>query len=263
MLPQVAETVVVGGGPAGAASALFLARLGHRCLLLERSVPGERKLCGEFLSPEMLPLLRRLGVGETLAARGPARIRSVRITAPRSRRAWEAELPAEGWGLSRAAVDEALLQAAEREGVTVARGTMAVSISIDRADRAAPPAAVLAVRPARESGTVAIRARAVLLATGKTASPARQSRFARPSRFLAFQAHFEGPALGPRVELHAFRGGYVGLIDIEGGARNLCMLAPRMPSRPAVADDLLAMALAENETLAQWLTCARGVSPLS
>src|SRR5213594_5124242 len=61
------DVVVLGGGPAGAACALRLARLGHRVTLVERAERG-RPHVGESLPPTVLPLLQTLGVGERVEA---------------------------------------------------------------------------------------------------------------------------------------------------------------------------------------------------
>src|SRR5438093_25151 len=61
---DVYDALVIGGGPAGATTALLLARAGWSVALVERSPFPRRKVCGEFLSATNLPLLRHLGVGD-------------------------------------------------------------------------------------------------------------------------------------------------------------------------------------------------------
>ena len=56
------ETVIVGGGPAGAATACGLASMGREVMLVERAGAPHHKVCGEFLSIETQAQLRRLGV---------------------------------------------------------------------------------------------------------------------------------------------------------------------------------------------------------
>ena len=44
------DTLIVGGGPAGAAAAIMLAEAGIRAIVLERSRDTGDALCGGFLS---------------------------------------------------------------------------------------------------------------------------------------------------------------------------------------------------------------------
>jgi flavin-dependent dehydrogenase len=62
------EVVVVGGGPAGAASAIMLARARRRVLLVEASRDGAAFKIGEALPPAARPLLQDLGLLEGFAA---------------------------------------------------------------------------------------------------------------------------------------------------------------------------------------------------
>ncbi len=247
------EIAVVGGGPAGAAAAIFLARLGRSCAVLERSRPGSAKLCGEFLSPDAFPLLRATGVHDELASLAPPEVDRVRIIGPGGR-SWESLLPAAGWGLSRDALDESLLARAASEGVRVLRGfTVRRWIGAGLGETVVEATGV--------DGALRIGARAVLLATGKASALATGAPEIGPSRLLAFQAHHEGPTLGSRVELHAFAGGYVGLIDLEGGRRNLCMLVRRDVAGPMRPETALAEGSRSSPSLAAWLARARRVAP--
>lgn len=67
--PSDVDVVIVGGGPAGSASALWCAREGLRVVLLEREVfPRHRP--GETLPPGVEPVFAQLGVTEVIAAAG-------------------------------------------------------------------------------------------------------------------------------------------------------------------------------------------------
>jgi flavin-dependent dehydrogenase len=66
---QPYDVIVIGGGPAGSASAITLARAGYRALLIERRSDEEFKV-GESLPPAVKPLLRELGLMERFKADG-------------------------------------------------------------------------------------------------------------------------------------------------------------------------------------------------
>lgn len=57
------DVAVIGAGPAGCAAALAHARAGHRVLLLEASRRPPTRLAGEWIHPDGVAVLRRLGVG--------------------------------------------------------------------------------------------------------------------------------------------------------------------------------------------------------
>ena len=78
------DAVVVGAGPAGAATALLLARTGARVLLLDRARFPRDKPCSEYLSPGTTRVLERLGGGvlESVAAASHARLTGMKVVAP-------------------------------------------------------------------------------------------------------------------------------------------------------------------------------------
>jgi len=71
------DVVVVGAGPSGAATALLLARAGHRTVVLDRAHFPRDKACGEGLMPSGVAVLRRLGLLDAVLATGAPRLHSV------------------------------------------------------------------------------------------------------------------------------------------------------------------------------------------
>src|SRR5437763_1811893 len=80
--PGTFDVAIIGAGPAGCAAAIAAARAGASVHLLERGPYPRHKVCGEFVSPEALALLREL------LAQGPgASAQAALAAAPRIARA--------------------------------------------------------------------------------------------------------------------------------------------------------------------------------
>src|SRR5262249_35899066 len=120
--------LIVGGGPAGAIAAAELAAAGRPVTLFERSTGPVDKVCGDFLSAEAVGAL--CGVGVDLSA--AAEITSLRLI--HGDRIAATRLPFVARGLSRRALDEALLRVAVAGGAAVMRGRRVRSIQC-RANR--------------------------------------------------------------------------------------------------------------------------------
>ena len=123
--------VIIGGGPAGTAAAIALARAGQAVTLIERNVDTSDKVCGDFLSAEALAMVEGLGVDLSAAST----ISAVRLV--HRNRSVTTHLPFAARGLSRRVLDEALLRQAQAGGATVLRGHRVSAIEQDRASHAA------------------------------------------------------------------------------------------------------------------------------
>ena len=203
------DTLIVGGGPAGTATAIALARTGGRTLILEREREPSDTLCGGFLSWTALARLERLGVDvEALGAR-----RITRLALFAGSRKAHAQLPAPAAALSRRVLDTSLQARAEAMGAGIERGVRVREVSGQGAQLA-------------DGG--AIEADRVVLATGKHEMPgwSRAGNLNDPVLGLRWRL---APAaslekeLDAVIELHCFRGGYAGLALQEDGRANLCM----------------------------------------
>jgi flavin-dependent dehydrogenase len=206
-----AAALIVGGGPAGAAAAIGLARAGAMPLVIERSAGERDVVCGGFLGWDALARLGQLGLDP--AALGAKHIHRLRLVA--GTRMVERPLPKPAAGLSRRRLDSALLRLAEAEGATVLRGRAARAaedrcVRLDDGEEIAADALFIATGKhelrgaARELGG---RALSIGLRTGLAASPA----LARD--------------LAGVIELHLYDGGYAGLLLQEDGQVNLCLSA--------------------------------------
>src|ERR1700733_5926199 len=72
-----ADALVIGAGPAGAATAILLRMAGWRVILVEKSTYPRQKVCGECLSAASLALLDQLGVGAAVQDRAGAELHQV------------------------------------------------------------------------------------------------------------------------------------------------------------------------------------------
>ena len=206
------EILVLGGGVAGCAASIALARKGRSVTLIEREPTPRHKVCGEFLSGEALEDLHTLGID--VASLGAVTINYVRLAA--ARRAAEAPLPFPASSLTRRALDSALIAAAIAAGVHVERGRSVQSLS-----RATPNL----WRATLDDGTT-YEAPTAFLATGKH-DLRGHGRPKDPHQWVGFKMYYRlSPSqtadLADASELTLYSGGYGGIQPVEDGITNFC-----------------------------------------
>jgi len=76
------DAIVVGAGPSGCSTALYLARAGKRVLLLERSRFPREKVCGDAFSGKSIGIMRELGLLHYLDSYPHGKIHGVLLSAP-------------------------------------------------------------------------------------------------------------------------------------------------------------------------------------
>ena len=209
--------LILGGGLAGAALGITLARAGRDVAIVEANAAPHHKVCGEFLSYEALLYLHRLGID--LATLGAVPIERVRLAA--THLIAEADLPFAAASITRKALDEALLQKAAEAGAQLYRGHRAESLE-RRGNR---------WHAALRGGT-SLCASAAFLATGKHDLRGHTRPPGKQNDLIAFKMYFRLAATQQRelerhVELTIFPGGYAGLQMVEDGMSNLCLLVQR------------------------------------
>jgi len=236
------RALIVGGGPAGAAVAIDLARARVPHLLLERSRVTGDALCGGFLSWRTLETLARLGIDpDTL---NPVRTTAVRIFA--GDRIARADLPYPAVSVSRRHLDTVLLAAAAGQGAAIERGVTVREIEADQL---------------RTADGALLTTPALFLANGKadvrgTARP-ESARGADPTlgiRVRVIPSPALAKALAGRIDLYLFDRGYAGLALQEDGSANLCMAVHRSRLQDAGSPaDLLATLGREMPALGEWV----------
>jgi flavin-dependent dehydrogenase len=236
------RALIVGGGPAGAAVAIELARAGLPHLLIERSRETGDALCGGFLSWRTLDTLARLGIDPDQL--NPARTTTVRIFA--GSHVAHAALPRPALSVSRRRLDTVLLAAAVAQGAAIERGVTVRAIEDGQV---------------RTADGAVIAAPALFLANGKsdvrgTARPA-SARGTDPT--LGIRVRIMPPpamarALAGQIDLYLFDRGYAGLAMQEDGSANLCMAVHRSRLQEAgTPADLLAELGRAMPVLGEWV----------
>lgn len=228
------DVAIVGAGPAGAATAIHLARVGRRVVVVDRATFPRDKPCAEYLSPAAEPLLAELGVLDEVEAARPARLRGFRVFAPDGGM-FQADFAGTRDGAGRAhfetglavprlLLDAALVGAARRAGAEVREGWRLGQIAREEAAEAHG-----AWMLAPSSGAPPIHARLVIAADGVHSTVARRLGLHAPGRLhkVALVAHLRGIAgLGAYGEMHVAGRRYVGLAPLEpADVGNLCNVA--------------------------------------
>src|SRR5476649_354390 len=116
----VSDVIVVGGGPAGAATALQLARAGVDVTLIERARFPRRKVCGEYQNAGAVSALDRLGLLDAIR-QASFGLRGLRLVPPGAP-AVELPFAHESLACDRATFDALILDAAQAAGVRVEHG---------------------------------------------------------------------------------------------------------------------------------------------
>ena len=214
------DVIIIGGGPAGSAAAILLARGGWSVALVEKQNFPRRKVCGECIAASNLPLLQALGIGPQFAqVAGPA-LRQVALL--HGAHKVLADLPASPleshpWGraLGRETLDTLLMAQAAQAGAHILQAWAALRI------KGAAGSWRCEVRAMDKGTLLTLRAAVLVDAHGSwQALPdarAGRNRGHHAADLLAFKANFREARLAEGVlPVLAFRGGYGGMVRADG-----------------------------------------------
>jgi flavin-dependent dehydrogenase len=217
------EVVVAGGGPAGAAAALVLARCGRRVLLANCDEGGVFRV-GEAVPPAVRPLLRDLGVLDRFLA-------DSHLPCPGNVSVWGADEPVatdfifdpngQGWHLDRARFDATLRCAARDAGAEMVRARL---IGVARV-----VAGWRATLAGGEHDGNELRTAWLLDATGRRGAVARSAGAIRrrDDALVAHYTRFQAPAqtdLDGRTAIEAEPDGWWYTARVPSGERVVALL---------------------------------------
>ncbi|MBZ9631748.1 NAD(P)/FAD-dependent oxidoreductase [Salegentibacter sp. LM13S] len=208
------QVIIVGGGLAGLTAAIHLSREGKKVLLIEKKAYPRHKVCGEYLSNEIVPYLNSLDIDLEKDLK-PVKINKL-LYSTQNAKSNETPLHLGGMGLSRYALDDFLFNKAEENGAEILIDSVE---NINFKDDSFK----LKLSSGKE-----LKAFLVLGAFGKRSNldkDLEREFIQEKSSWLAVKGHYENPKFPEDlVALHNFEGGYCGLSKTETGAVNACYM---------------------------------------
>ena len=188
------DVLVVGGGPAGAATAYWLAEAGHDVLIVERKSFPREKTCGDGLTPRAVKQLADMGLEDAIA-RDHHRFDGLRAVAHgiTLELQWpeHPEYPSHGYVVRRRDLDQLVVDHAVKAGATLQQGTEALSPVLERGLVAG------AIVKRKDTGAIEeLRARYVVVADGANSRFGRELGTTRDRTYpqgMAIRTYYESP----------------------------------------------------------------------
>jgi len=212
MQPRATDVLIIGGGLAGLCSAIHLSKAGFEVILIEKSSYPKHKVCGEYISNEVLPYLEFLGID--VFAEGAKHITKFKLTTT-TNKTITANLPLGGFGMSRYALDALLAEKAKQNGSTILQDMVTnVQFKTNK----------FSVTTKNEH---TYSSKIVIAAFGKRSNldvNLNRDFIQHKSPYLGVKMHVKGNFPEDLVALHNFKGGYCGLSKVETNAINLCYI---------------------------------------
>lgn len=209
------DVVIIGGGLAGLLSAIQLGKAGIHCTLIEKKTYPFHRVCGEYVSNEVLPFLKSLDVFPQELS--PSSIHQFQLSATNGK---STKLPLDlgGFGISRFALDHYLYEKAKAAGVTFLMGVEATAIlfekdqfTINTTDTTLSATLVIGSFGKRSKADVSLG----------------RSFLKKRSPYVGVKYHVETDFPSDLVALHNFEGGYCGVNRVENNRVNICYLTHR------------------------------------
>lgn len=209
----MSEILIIGGGLAGLTSAILLKQNGYQVSVFEKKKYPFHRVCGEYISNEVLPFLESLNIG--ISESGYSRVNRLEITSV-SGKILQAELPMGGFGLSRFKLDNLMYEQAIRLGVKfIFERVDNIRFNENKFQISTP-------------GNSVYEAEIAIAAYGKRSNldqKLNRSFFYRRSPYLGVKYHIKADLPVNLIRLDNFQGGYCGVNKIEDDKYCLCYLS--------------------------------------
>jgi flavin-dependent dehydrogenase len=210
------DAIIVGGGLAGLINAIVLSRKNNKVLLIERKTYPFHRVCGEYISKEVVPFLNSIDCYPNHL--DPSDLTRFQLTSIQGK-SIESPLELGGFGISRYNLDNFLAKKAKNCGAELLEGTIANSIrfrdelfEVELSD-----------------GTI-VQSKVVIGAFGKRSildKSLDRDFMKKRSPYIGVKYHIKMDMADDLIALHNFEGGYCGISKIDEGKFNVCYLASR------------------------------------
>ncbi|MGN6401867.1 MAG: NAD(P)/FAD-dependent oxidoreductase [Flavisolibacter sp.] len=210
------DVAIIGGGLAGLAVSIQLARKSHKVIVFEKLKYPVHKVCGEFISMEAWDFLNCLGVN--LDTINVPVITRLQVSSPNGK-LLERTLPLGGFGISRYKLDNLLLTIAREEGVIVQESTKVNGVlftdnkfNIETSEKSYRAKLACGCFGKRSNLDIKWKRPFAIAAKNKL------------NNYIGVKYHIKIDFASDTVALHNFKNGYCGIVKIEDGNYNLCYL---------------------------------------
>ena len=206
------DIIIIGGGLAGLCNAIHLSKFGKKVLLIEKNDYPKHKVCGEYISNEVLPYLEFLDINPFNF--GAVKIDRFQLSTTKGNLI-SAKLPLGGFGISRFKLDFELSEKARKNGVTILKD---IVLNVDYSNDSF-------LIQTKENQTYT--SKITIGAFGKrSVLDVKMNRnfIQNKSPYLGVKLHVKGNFPEDLVALHNFKGGYCGVSKVENNAINLCYI---------------------------------------
>lgn len=219
--------IIIGGGLAGLISAIQFARRGIFCTVVEKKSYPFHRVCGEYISNEVVPFLEKLDLFPHQFA--PPRIHQFQLSATNGR---SAILPLDcgGFGISRYTFDHFLYVKARELDVNFLLNTEAEEVNF------------CGDKFFVKTSSGVLESDLVIGSFGKRSKLdhfLRRDFVSRHSPYVGIKYHIRMEHPDNLIALHNFSGGYCGVSNVENGFTNLCYLVHRDSLRKSGSIDAL------------------------
>ena len=204
--------LILGGGLAGLTAAIHLSKMGHSVVVVEKNHYPKHKVCGEYISNEVVEYFKWLELENILEESHP--IHQFRLELD-SKNSTEVGLPLGGFGISRYLLDDLLFQKAKIQNCNFIQDSV---IDIEFKDN---------LFTIKLNSGVEIETPIVIGSFGKRSMidvQLKRDFIQKKAHWLSVKSHYKGAFPEHLVGLYPFEGGYCGVSKVEENKLNICYI---------------------------------------